>query len=264
VNVVSSPYSNKQISSKNPQSSAGTPPMQNPAHRQQPDVASTQIPSKQTCPPGQLETHVPLEQHCPDGQGFDSEQGQTLTAVVGAGAQALSPQAFPDGQHSKPRLLRQLVVPEGQPQIPLLALRHATPALQHDVPHGVVPDGQQQPEAASEHVPLQHLSPQWACPLGHAHVPVERFWQAMPALQQHGPHGVVPALHGALVGPLHVAASARNGLSTVAAAAAAAAPPRIFSTPRRECEPAIAREISSNRSLMCPPRLWSVNPTSVR
>jgi hypothetical protein len=181
---------------------------------------------------------------------LDVLQGQTLTVVVGAGTHELLRHAVPDGQQVRPAELMHGVWPEGQPQIPLLALTHATPALQHDVPHGVVPDGQQQPELASEHVPLQHLSPQRACPLGHAHVPVARFWQATPALQQHGPHGVVPALHGALVGPLQVAASARNGFSTVAAAAAAAAPPRILSTPRRECEAAIVREISSNRSLI--------------
>jgi hypothetical protein len=64
VNVVSSPNSITHKKSKNPlQTSAGTSPMQNPAHPQQPDVASAQTPPKQTCPAGQLATHVPLEQH---------------------------------------------------------------------------------------------------------------------------------------------------------------------------------------------------------
>jgi hypothetical protein len=36
----------------------------------------------------------------------------------------------------------------------------ATPLAQHVSPHGVVPDGQQQPVDGLEHVPEQHWLPQ--------------------------------------------------------------------------------------------------------
>jgi hypothetical protein len=69
------------------------------------------------------------------------------------------------------------------------------PALQHALPHGVVPDGQQHVVAGSEQVSFfaQHPVPQTGAPAGHPHWPVLAFRHASPAAQQFGPHGVWPA-----------------------------------------------------------------------
>src|SRR5262249_48896199 len=83
--------------------------------------------------------------------------------------------------------------------------------------------------------------------------------QAMPAWQQHGPHGVDRAGHGAapmVVGPAQTTASARKGLSTVVATPARTAPPSIFSAVRREVA-AAPRAKASNRSLTWASRLVS-------
>jgi hypothetical protein len=124
---------------------------------------------------------------------------------VERGAHLGLPHATPAGQHVRFVPDPQLVRPGGQPHTPLVLSTHATPLAQHVVPHGVVPDAQQQFVEGSEHVPEQH-----------------EFGPV--------PHTTWPAAH---------AASARNGLRTVAAAAVSAAPPKIFSTPRRLCGPAI-------------------------
>jgi hypothetical protein len=91
----------------------------------------------------------------------------------------------------------------------------------------------------------QHREPQVPVPAGQPHVPLVGLTQATPASQQAGPHGVFPAGH--------VAASPRNGLSTVAATPPASATPIIRIIPRRGIGFASPRDNSSNRSLMCPP-----------
>jgi hypothetical protein len=121
----------------------------------------------------------------------------------------------PAGQHLRLDAGPQLVVPDGQPQSPLDESMHATPVAQHVPPHGVVPDGQQQPDDGSVHVPVQHVVPHKTWPAGHE-------------------------------------ASPLSGLRTVATAAPATAPPSIFNTPRRLGARAISRDRSSN-SLMAPP-----------
>lgn len=109
--------------------------------------------------------------------------------------------------------------------VEVLALAHATPLAQHAPPHCDVPAGQ-------------------------PHVPAVGFRQATPALQQHGPQGVVPARHGAgptLAGPAHVTASARTGLRTRAIATPLRAAPITLRAPRRVVVRAIACDNSSNR-----------------
>ena len=128
-------------------------------------------------------------------------------------------QATPAGQHFNEAPLPQRVVPAGQPQMPFVRSTQAMPEPQHDVPHGVEPDGQQHWRVA--------------------------FEQVSPLLQQTAPPVGVPD------GQLN--ASARKGLSKVAAPAAATAVPITFSTPRRVGDPASARLRSSNRSLITPP-----------
>jgi hypothetical protein len=77
------------------------------------------------------------------------------------------------------------------------------------VPHDVVPEGQQQLVAGSEHAPLQHLVPHIDDPAAHAHLPVLRSAHAVPAEQQEDPQGVAPGGHPHLL----VAASAQKASS---------------------------------------------------
>jgi hypothetical protein len=126
------------------------------------------------------------------------------------------PHACPAAQHVRLTPVPQGVLPAGHPQKLAALSMHATPALQHFVPHGVVPLGQQHDVVGSE--------------------------QAPPAGQHPWPHVAVP--------DGHVAAPPRNGRRRVAAAAAAAAAPSTLRAPRREVGSAIARDKPSNRSLM--------------
>src|SRR5581483_1506996 len=103
--------------------------------------------------------------------------------------------------------------------MPLAASTHATPVLQHCVPHGVVPRGQQHAEAGSVHV----------SPLG----------------QQNCPHACAPARQ--------VSAPAREGRNNKVPAAAAPLARRTLRALRREVERAMARERSSNEWLMQTP-----------
>jgi hypothetical protein len=119
--------------------------------------------------------------------------------------------AAPAGQHVRLTPLPHGVVPDGHPQKLCAAEMQATPLLQHLVPHGVWPFSQQHPDG-SEHVP----------PLG----------------QQPSPHAGEPAGQ--------VTAPPRRGRKIVAATAATPLAPRTLSAPRREVEPAIARDSSSN------------------
>jgi hypothetical protein len=101
----------------------------------------------------------------------------------------------PAGQHFIVAPLPHAVVPFGHPQRPLFLLMQATPLLQQDVPHGVVPLQQQVTVAGSEHVSplLQHPFPQNVLMLGsHPQRPVLAFTQIRPGSQQLGPHGVFP------------------------------------------------------------------------
>src|SRR6266480_1730631 len=94
------------------------------------------------------------------------------------------------------------------------------PLLQQRGPQGVVPDGQQHCVAGSEHV-------------------------CFVAGQHPVPHGVTSAAH--------VTAPAPKGLKITAVAPAMAAAPSSLSAPRRDVEPAIARDSSSNWSLISAP-----------
>jgi hypothetical protein len=156
---------------------------------------------------------------------------------------------WPGEQQVRLAPVPQGVVPAGQPQVPVVLSTHATPASQQVGPHGVVPEGQQQRLAGFEQVPEQHavsplaVVPHWVWPDGQPHLPVRALRHATPALQQLGPHGVVPARQ-------LVAASARKGRRTVAPAAAAAAAPTTLRMPRRLGWAETARVKSSNVSLM--------------
>jgi hypothetical protein len=125
---------------------------------------------------------------------------------------------------------------------------HATPDLQHEVPHGVWPGQQQVTVAGSEHVSFlpQHPWPQNVMMLGsHPHLPVLALMQIRLELQQVSPHGVLPGGHGPVSWPW-----ARKGRRTVAAVAPIAAVPIILMTPRRDIPFAVARVSLSNPSLM--------------
>ena len=149
----------------------------------------------------------------------------------------------PDAQHVLPQTTPPVLQASTAPlQVELATLPHATPLWQQALPHGVVPAGQPQ------------------CP-----VLVSR--QATPLVQQQLPQGVVPAAQGAApadVGPVQSGgAYARKGLRTLAATAAPAAAPNIFSTPRREVDPASCLLICSNRSLTRHPS-WTNAPAHRR
>jgi hypothetical protein len=146
----------------------------------------------------------------------------------------------PAGQHLVDAPLPHAVVPFGHPHRPLFLLMQATPLLQQDVPHGVVPWQQQVTVAGSEQVSplLQHPFPQNVLMLGsQPQRPVRALTQIRPGSQQLGPHGVFPGAHGCVSSAL-----ARKGPSTLAATAPTTAPPTAFSTPRRGIEPDIVRE----------------------
>jgi hypothetical protein len=84
----------------------------------------------------------------------------------------------------------------------------------------------------------------------------------MPARQQHGPHGVVPAVQGdgpTVVGPEHVTATARRGLPKPSKLARKP-PSATASARRRETGAAIARVRSSKLSSLVMP-LVSMSPT---
>jgi hypothetical protein len=140
-------------------------------------------------------------------------------------------QAVPPGQHVNEDPLPQGVVPAGQPHRPRVASWQAMPLLQQRGPHGVAPDGQQHWVAGSEHV-------------------------CRAAGQQPFPHGVIP--------DAHVTAPAPRGLNTLAVAAARAVTPMSLSAPRREVAPAIARDSSSNCSLISAPLARTVGPSARR
>ncbi|MBV9411623.1 MAG: hypothetical protein JO148_08505 [Acidimicrobiia bacterium] len=104
--------------------------------------------------------------------------------------------AVPAGQQIIDAPLPHGVVFLGHPQIPAEALRQGTPALQHDVPHGVWPLQQQVTVAGSEQVSvlLQHPLPQKVMMLGlQPQRPVLGSAQIRPEGQQLSPHGVRPA-----------------------------------------------------------------------
>jgi hypothetical protein len=105
--------------------------------------------------------------------------------------------AFPRGQQIIDAPEPHGVVAFGHPQMPPWTLRHGTPVLQHDVPHGVWPLQQQVTVDGSEHVSvlLQQPSPQKLMIVGlHPQRPVSALAQIRLRGQQFGPHGVRPAL----------------------------------------------------------------------
>jgi hypothetical protein len=206
-----------------------------------------QAQTSSACPQHGVKSHTPL---------FDELQLQTSVqsfatrldpVKVATGWHLGLPQATPAGQHVRLATVPQLVVPDGQPQTPFVLSMQATPLAQHVGPQGVVPEGQQQFVDGWVQVPVQHELgpvPQRTWPLGQLQVSVDGLTHVSPAPQHVSPHAAWPDGH---------TASARKGLSTVAAAAARAAPPNTFSTPRRLWGSAIALDRSSNRSLMGPP-----------
>jgi hypothetical protein len=115
-------------------------------------------------------------------------------------------QAVPAAQHLRATALPQGVLPLGQPHVLRARSAQPTPAAQHAVPQAAWPLAQQQFCAGST--------------------------QAPPAGQQAFPQVEVPGGQ---------AASARNGLSTVAATPAATAAPMPLSTLRRDDVRAILR-----------------------
>jgi hypothetical protein len=123
--------------------------------------------------------------------------------------------AWPAGQQVSAVPLPQGVLPLGQPQKFWAWSAHGTPALQQDVPHGVVPAGQQQDVTGCE--------------------------QVWPLAQQPLPQACAPAGQ--------VTAVPRKGRSMVTPAAAAIVAATTLSAPRRDVGAAMARVRSSNRSL---------------
>jgi TetR/AcrR family transcriptional regulator, regulator of mycofactocin system len=130
------------------------------------------------------------------------------------------PHATPALQQVRLAPLPHGVVPAGQPQRLWETDWHATPALQHLLPQGVVPLGQQHELAGSVHVP--------------------------PLTQQPWPQTGEPAGQ--------VTAPPRNGRKKAAAAAAAPVAPRTFSAPRLLVGWAIARDRSSKDRFTWPSR----------
>ncbi|MCU1449379.1 MAG: hypothetical protein JWP02_1549 [Acidimicrobiales bacterium] len=136
-------------------------------------------------------------------------------------------------------------------------------------------EGQPEPHVwpAGQQVRLAPL-PHGVVPAGHPQRPCDADWHATPALQQRGPHGVVPLgqqheLDGSeQVPPFgqhpwpqatdpagQVTASALlKGRKKAAAAAAAPVAPSTFKAPRREVGAAMARDSSSkDRFISLPP-----------
>jgi hypothetical protein len=101
-------------------------------------------------------------------------------------------------------------------------------------------------------------------------VPVAALAQAMPALQQQGPHGVVPAPHGALVGPVHAAAApdGRHMLHSPVVAPARATPSarrRDIGDARRRVNPSKSEAlIAHSPSLNGPPQSYTRAETGVK
>jgi len=149
--------------------------------------------------------HVPVHWTAQQSAASAEMSTQHDLAVVCAcrleasGQSLFGVQAFPAGQQRRLVPLPQGVLPAGHPQSESARLAHATPALQHDLPHGPVPAGQQHPA-------LLHASPR---------------------LQHALPHATSPLAQ--------VAASARNGFRIVALKPAAPAAASALRTARREC-----------------------------
>jgi hypothetical protein len=148
--------------------------------------------------------------------GSAETHGVVVDANELAGAHPWPPHATPAGQHVSDEPLPQCVIPAGHEHRPLTWSTQATPLLQQDGPHGVVPDGQQHDSEELEHA---DPSPQH------------------PAPQARVPDG-------------HVAAPPRKGLSRAAPAAAATPAPITFSAPRRDVGAARRLAIASKSSAM--------------